>query len=147
MIYFFSDCIANQQSTTSLTAPAFYESFPEGSKKLPFNAICQWNITAPVGKVVQIWVNKAKFNNPCDGEYLRIHDGPRKSRDIIAEYCNGVISSKTSHYFYSTGRSLFLDVKTGVKNSTRLDVYYKAVDFQGTGVVITCTLPLPFDIN
>ena len=129
---FSSGCSANQQSTTTLTAPSLYDFFPKPqSRRLPFNANCQWKITAPVGKVVKIWVNKARFNGPCNDEYLRIYDGPSKSSNILVQYCNGAISSRLSLYFISTGRDMFLDVKTGITNSTRLSVYFQAEDFQG----------------
>ena len=128
---FLIGCSAHQQSATTLTANSFYEKVPKNST-LPDNANCQWNITAPAGKVVRIWLNVTEFDRPCNEEYLRIYDGPSTSSNIIVQYCNEESSLIDSeHYYYSTGRRMFLVVKTGSNSSAQMSVYYQATDFQG----------------
>lgn len=99
---------------------------------MPDNANCQWNITAPAGKVVRIWINVTKFDRPCSEEYLRIYDGPSTSSNIIVQYCNGeIFPIEDYYYYYSTGSRMILDVKTGSNSSAQMSVYYQATDFQG----------------
>ena len=96
------------------------------------NATCQWNITAPVGKVVTIRVSVAKFPGSCSDEHLMIHDGPSSSSNNVEQYCNGS-TLRPITYFVSSGRSLFLEAKTGYSSSPyKMRVYYHMLDFHGT---------------
>ena len=94
------------------------------------NATCQWNITAPAGKVVGISTYVAYFSGSCSDEHVMIHDGRNNSSNIIAQFCNG--TPPLLFYFISSGRSLFLEAKTG-HSSWRyiMTVYYRMLDFQG----------------
>ena len=115
--FYFSGCSANQQSLVNLVADR--GRLPNGSSVLPVNATCQWNITAPVGKVVVIRVLFARFSGSCSDEHFMIHDGP----NIIAQYCNGTRPRNTA--FISSGRSLFLEAKTGYSSSPyKMRTYY-----------------------
>ena len=123
----FSGCSTNQHSTASLTADSDVRLVHNASLTLPLNSTCQWDITAPEGKVVRIDVLVFNFSLPCDEEYLRIHDGPGISSKMLIEYC--LNSSTQSHsVFYSSGRSLWLETKKGLINSTsgRFMVLYSA---------------------
>lgn len=128
---FFSGCSANQHSTASLTAEVNEHKLQNGTFQLPSNSTCQWNITAPVGKVLRIDFFTVFFNKPCDEEYFRIHDGPGESSKILAEYCLNSSVSGNGH-FYSSGPSLWLEAKNGLINSTSyIYVSYKAIVFEG----------------
>ena len=72
-----------------------------------------------------------EFDRPCSEEYLRIYDGPSTSSNIIVQYCNWEIFTIGGYYYYSTGRRMILDVKTGSNSSAQMSVYYQATDFQG----------------
>ena len=94
------------------------------------NATCQWNITAPVGKVVGIRVSLARFSGSCSDAHLMIHDGPSSASSIIAQYCNSTRRPNTN--LVSSGRSVFLEAKTGYSSSPyKMRVYYFMLDFQG----------------
>ena len=100
------------------------------------NATCQWNITAPVGKVVRIKLLVVYFSGFCSDEHFMIHDGPNNSSNIIAQYCNGTPPWFT--YFISSGRSLFLEAKTGHRSSppSIMIVGYHMLDFQGNSLFL-----------
>ena len=70
---------------------------------------------------------------PCDEDYLRIHDGPAESSDILVEYClNRSRDVLREYQFFSSGRSLWIETKKGINNSTSgFHVSYKAIDFEG----------------
>ena len=70
---------------------------------------------------------------PCDQEYLRIHDGPTESSEILVEYClNRSRDDFRVYQLLSSGRSLWIETKKGINNSTSLfRVSYKAMDFEG----------------
>ena len=109
------------------------ERLPENvSSWLPYNATCQWNITAPVGKVVKIRL-LAIFRGSCNDEYLKVYDGADESSNVLLQYCNS--TSTLVNFFISSGRSLFLEAKTAQPNATLMWVYYHAVDFQGNSVI------------
>lgn len=109
------------------------ERLPENiSSWLPYNATCQWNITAPVGKVVKIRLI-AIFSGSCSDEYLKVYDGADESSNALLQYCNGT-SSASVYFFISSGRSLFVEAKTAQPNATLMSAYYHAVDFQGNRV-------------
>ena len=108
---------------------------------LPFNATCQWNITAPEGRVVRISVYARSFHESCSASHVRVHDGPSGSSNLILDYC--ISSSIFRGYFFSSGRSLFLEAKTGISNYTAyLRVYYNAETFQGEGKVFYNMRPI-----
>lgn len=100
---------------------------------LPLNSTCVWNITAPEGQVLIIDILVFNFRLPCDQEYLRIRDGPAESSDILAEYClNSYRDDLREYQLLSSGRSLWIETKKGINNSTSvLRVSYKAMDFEG----------------
>ena len=122
-------CSANQQS--SITLSGNNGTIPNTLGWLPVNATCQWTITAPVGKVLRININVTFARKSCGNEYLRFHDGASAGSDRIVEYtCNS--GPVTGDYLYSTGRSLWLEVKTAVTtNSTFIHLLYEAQDKQG----------------
>ena len=128
-----SGCSANQRSSATLVVREDKRLLKNGTFALPFNSTCQWNITAPAGKVLRIDVQIFNFSNPCDQEYLRIHDGPSESSNMLAEYClNG--SRGSSDKFLSSGHSLWIEAKRGLNNShSHVQVYYKAIKFEGKG--------------
>lgn len=128
---FFIGCISNQPSTVSLIATENEQVLRENvSQWLPFNASCQWNITAPVGKVVRIKVMSASLlSGSCKDVYIKILDGPSNSSDLITKYCNDGVYTFGS-YFFSSGRFVFLELKTGTSYNNRLRVTYYAVPFQ-----------------
>ena len=100
------------------------------SHRLPVNASCQWNITAPVGKVVRIKV-LATFrllSRSCNDVYIKILDGPSNSSDLITKYCNDDVWFHG--YFFSSGRFVFLELKTGTGSIKHLRVMYYAVPSQ-----------------
>ena len=99
------------------------------SQRLPVNASCQWNITAPVGKVVRIKVRASLLSGSCNDVYIKILDGPSKSSNLITKYCNDGVYTFGS-YFFSSGRFVFLELKTGTGYNNRLRVTYYAVPFQ-----------------
>ena len=128
--YFFSTaCTANQQSVVHLTATENSTRLLNGSSELPSNATCEWNIAAPVGKVLRVEINFVFLNGPCQDEQARIFDGPRNSSDVIKTFCG--MSSSLEIYF-SSGRSFFLEAKTGRSSQPRFFVVdYQSVDLQG----------------
>ena len=134
--FHFSDCKANQQSLVNLIPVEDEERLPNGSSVLPVNATCQWNITAPAGKVVRIKLFVAYFSGFCSDEHVVIHDGPNNSSSIIAQYCNGTPFWST--YFISSSRSLFLEAKTGHRSSppSLMNVFYHMLDFQGNLITV-----------
>jgi len=73
------------------------------------------------------------FRMPCDQEYLRIHDGPAESSDILVEYClNSSRDDLIEYQLLSSGRSLWIETKKGINNFTSgFRVSYKAMDFEG----------------
>ena len=99
------------------------------SQTLPVNASCQWNITAPVGKVVRIKVRASLLSGSCNDVYIKILDGPSNLSDLITKYCNDGVYTFGS-YFFSSGRFVFLELKTGTGYNNRLRVTYYAVPFQ-----------------
>lgn len=128
-------CIANNQSTITITGSN--GTIPNTPGWLPLNATCQWNITAPASKVLRIYIT-ASFQKPCSDNYLRIYDGPSDASDIMSEYnCNSTLVNGT--YFFSSGRSLWLEVKTGItENSTAMRVSYEAQEKQGKSIWMRC---------
>ncbi|KAL9973791.1 hypothetical protein ACROYT_G020293 [Oculina patagonica] len=123
-------CSANQHSTASLTAGEHMQMLQNGTFSLPSNSTCQWNITAPEGKAIRIVAYAVNFSLPCDEEYFRIHDGPGESSKILAEYCANS-SRDTSKSYFSSGRSLWLEAKKGLINSTsRVLVFYRTIDYK-----------------
>ena len=128
--FYSSGCSANQQSLVNLIAVEDETHLPSGSFVLPVNATCQWNITAPVEKVVRIKLSASYFSGSCSDEHVMIYDGPNNSSSIIAQYCNGTRPLNTP--FISSGRSLFLEAKTGHSSSRYgMLAYYRMLDFQG----------------
>ncbi|KAL9973802.1 hypothetical protein ACROYT_G020305 [Oculina patagonica] len=117
-------CSANQQSSVTLTETS--GTIWNIMEWLPVNAKCQWILTAPVGQVFRIDLRALFRSKPCSGdEYLRLYDGSSTASNLISEtICNdGVIAS----YFYSSGRSLLLELKTGpIVNTTRMSANYQA---------------------
>ena len=134
---YFSGCSANQHSSASVTAGKDERVLQNDTFLLPFNSTCVWNITAPEGQVVTIGIFVFNFRMPCDKEYLRIHDGPAESSVILKEYCLNSSSSRDElreYQFFSTGRSLWIETKKDLNNSTSgFRVSYKAMDFEGKG--------------
>lgn len=124
-------CTANDQST--ITMAGDNGTIPKTSGWLPLNATCQWNITANVNNVLRIYIT-VSFQKPCSDNHLKIHDGPSDSSDIIAEFnCNS--TPVNGIYFFSSGRSLWLEVKTGItENSTTMHVAYVAQEKQGKSI-------------
>lgn len=122
-------CSANQQSTTTLTETrGIISSIKEW---LPVNAKCQWTITAPAGNVCKIDVRALFRSKNCsDNEYLRVYDGSNTTSALVAELkCK---DRSLISYFYSSGRSLLLEVQTGpVINSSKMVVEYQAHVKQG----------------
>ena len=102
------------------------------SQLLPVNASCQWNITAPVGKVVRIKVEvrASSLSGSCNDVYIKILDGPSNSSDLITKYCTDGVSDTFGSYFFSSGRFVFLELKTGTGDDNELQVTYYAVPFQ-----------------
>ena len=91
------------------------------------NAVCNWTITAPEGKVVRIWSSILGFKlRP--GDYFRIHDGANDSSRLVASYnyADPLTVNIFGVYFISSGRSLWLQLKTGFsRQKHNLKVYYK----------------------
>ena len=102
-------CTANQQSVVHLTATENSTRLLNGSSELPSNATCEWNITAPVGKVVRVEIKFVLLNGPCEDEQARIFDGPGNSTDVIKTFCG----MSSMEIYFSSGRSFFLEAKTG----------------------------------
>ena len=128
MVIFSTACSANQQALVNLMATEDDARLPNGSLNLPANATCQWNLTAPVGKLISIDIYLV-LEDTCDNDHFRIYDGPNNSSHIIKTFCfvtnNGI-------KFFSSGRSLFLEAKTGHSSRRRFVVVnYRAVDLQG----------------
>ena len=122
-------CAANQQSLVHLIATENSTRLLNGSSELPSNATCQWNITAPVGKVLRVDINFVLLNGPCEDEHARIFDGPDNSSDVIKTFCG--MSSSVGIYF-SSGRSFFVEAKTGQSSQPRFFVVdYQSVDLRG----------------
>lgn len=88
-------------------------------------------MTASVGQVLRIDLLGIFRSKPCsDGEYVRLYDGSSTTSNLITEYkCkDGIFHS----YFYSSGPSLLLELKTGsVVNTTRMGAEYQAHVKQG----------------
>ena len=99
-----------------------------GSSELPSNATFQWNITAPVGKVVRVEIKFVLLNGPCEDEQARIFDGPGNSSDVIKTFCG----MSSMEIYFSSGRSFLLEAKTGQSSQPRFFVVdYQSVDLQG----------------
>ncbi|XP_067039505.1 cubilin-like isoform X3 [Acropora muricata] len=127
-LYITEACTANQQSLVHLTATENSTRLLNGSSELPSNATCRWNITAPVGKVLRVEINFVFLNGPCEDEQARIFDGPGNSSDVIKTFC-GMLSSL--EIYFSSGRSFFLEAKTGWGSQPRFFVVdYQSVDLQ-----------------
>ena len=62
--------------------------------------------------------------------YIKILDGPSNSSDLITKYCTDGVSDTFGSYFFSSGRFVFLELKTGTGYNNRLRVTYYAVPFQ-----------------
>ena len=79
--------------------------------------------------MLRIWLESVSLKS---GDYLRVHDGPSESSRMVAQYNS---SSDDDTYFISSGRSLWLELRTGLKityyHSRRLTITYKALDRQG----------------
>ncbi|XP_078370621.1 dorsal-ventral patterning protein tolloid-like [Oculina patagonica] len=134
-------CIANQKTTEFLTrTEGTIEPRSPVSWEVPYNAICQWTITAPKGKVLRIWL--LSFSLKSD-DYLRIHDGPNEGSKMVAQY-NSFRYEGT--YFISSGRSLCLKLKTGLKvtdyRSRSLTITYEALDRQECSLNTTLDAPV-----
>lgn len=123
-------CTANQSSTATLTATEDSRLLGNGTVLPPFNSSCQWNITAPVGKVLSIDARIFFFNRACGDEYLKIHDGPSESSSLIAEYCSLNVSFSIIKFSFSD-RSVWIETKRGplYSNSFFL-IFYKAIPFE-----------------
>ena len=100
---------------------------PSGSSGLPANATCQWNLTAPVGKLISVDIT-LEPQDLCDNEHFRIYDGPNNSSHIIKTFC---FFANSGIKVFSSGRSLFLEAKTEHSSRPRFVVNYRAVDLQG----------------
>lgn len=145
---YFSGCSANQHSTATLTAGEDERVLQNDTFVLPFNSICVWNVTAPEGQVLTINITAFNFRMPCDQEYLRIHDGPGESSGILVEYCLSSSRNAFREYFFSSGRSLWIETKKGLNNFTSsIRVSYKAIDLEGKGErsLLTCALSDLYD--
>ncbi len=121
---YFAACSANQQSTVTLTETS--GTILNIREWLPVNAKCQWILTAPVGQVFRIDLRANFRSKSCsDDEYVRLYDGSSTSNNLMAETnCDARIIYS---YYYSSGRSLLLELKTGpVVNTTRMDAKYQA---------------------
>lgn len=126
-------CTANNQSTITLTGSN--GTIPSIQGSLPVNATCQWNITAPVGKVLRLNIT-VSFQRPCSDNYLRIYDGPSGASDKLAEYNCTSTSLVNSAIFHSSTRSLWLEVKTGLTvNSAAMLVSFEAQEKQGIQIL------------
>lgn len=81
---------------------------------------------------------------PCVEEYLRIHNGPAESSDILVEYClNSSRDELRVYQFFSSRRSLLIETKKGTNNSTSgFYVSYKAIDFEECSLNSTLDAPL-----
>ena len=99
---------------------------------LPVNVTCQWNITAPVGKVVRLTV-LGSFWASCSSAYMKVHDGPSQSSNIR--------QSSSEGHFFSSGRSVFIEAKTTPTDTIFVKVDYRAVDFQGTCNIFNSIAP------
>ena len=85
--------------------------------------------------MLTIDITAFNFGKPCDQEYLRIHDGPGESSGILVEYCLDSSRDAFGEYFFSSGRSLWIETKKGINNSTNgFRVSYKAIDLEGKGI-------------
>lgn len=127
--FYFLACRENQQSTVTLTnsngiiSPGYF----------PKNAVCNWILTAPIGSVFRIslnvYVNRQKL--PCSGNYVKIYNGSVVGSDVMFEHdCSG--KKDFSGYFFSSGRHLLLEVKTGAEEkSTGLILKYETFAKQG----------------
>ena len=130
LTFHFSGCTANQSSTATLLATEDSCSLENVTFLLPFNSTCQWNITAPIGKVLSIDARIFLFNKSCGDMYLKIHDGPSESSSIIAEYCLNVTVSTIK--FSSSGRSVWIEAKKGPLDSFGgFRISYQAIPFEG----------------
>jgi len=137
-------CSANQHSTATVTAGEDERVLQNDTYLLPFNSSCVWNITAPEGQVLTIDIIVFNFRMPCDQEYLRIHDGPAESSDILVEYClNSSRDDLIEYQLLSSGRSLWIETKKGINNFTSgFRVSYKAMDFEECSFNSTFDAPL-----
>ena len=129
MYLYFAACSANQQSTVTLTETN--GTILNKRDWAPANAKCQWTMTAPMGQVLRIDLLGIFRSKPCsDDEYVRLYDGPSTASNVITEYkCKDGIFHL---YFYSSGPSLLLELKTGVVvNTTRMGAEYQAHAKQG----------------
>ena len=130
LTFHFSGCTANQSSTVTLLATEDNRSLENGTFLLPFNSTCQWNITAPVGKVLSIDAGIFLFHKPCGDMYLKIHDGPSELSSLISEYCLNVTFSTKK--FSSSGRSVWIEAKKGPLDSFgAFLISYQAIPFEG----------------
>ena len=125
-------CIANNQSTISITGSN--GTIPSSPGWLPVNATCQWNFTAPVGKVLKLNIT-ASFQEPCSDNYIRIYDGPSDASKKMAEYNCNSSNLVNGAIFHSSGRSLWLEVKIGMtENSAAMLASFEAKEKQGKPV-------------
>ena len=119
---YFAACSANQQSTITLTENNDTISF---IRRLPVNATCQWIMTAPVGKVYKIYLRGLLRSTSChNDDYVRLYDGSRNTNNLLAKFkCNDRVFNS---YFYSSGRSLLLELTTGLfANTTIVKIWAK----------------------
>ena len=125
MMIFSTACSANQQALVNLMATEDDARLLDGSSELPANATCQWNLTAPVGKIISIGILLV-LEDTCDNDHFRIYDGPNNSSHIIKTFC--FVRNDWLIKFFSSGRSLFLEAKTGHSSRRRLVVVnYRAM--------------------
>lgn len=126
---YFAACSANQQSAVTLTETS--GTILNIWEWLPVKAKCQWTLTAPVGQVFRIDLRAYIRSKTCSGdEYVRLYDGSSTASNLMAETKCG--DRTIASYFYSSGRNLLLELKTGpVVNTTRMDAKYQAHVKQG----------------
>ena len=81
---------------------------------------------------IEIDVRLSYKKLPCNGSLVRIYDGNSTGSDVRGEHnCSSDESSTT--YFFSTGRNVLLEAKTGsVANSTDIQLKYQALPKEGT---------------
>ena len=117
--------------TLTATNGTIYPGYPYISV---VNAVCYWIMTAPVGKVFRIEIDV--FVNPKRGcrdssNLVRIYDGNSTGSDVRLEH-NCTINKRFSTYFFSTGHSVLLEVKTGSRAEVSgFRMKYRALTKQG----------------
>lgn len=96
------------------------------------NSRCTWQITAPAGNIVEVYIHRISFtDDKCENEYLRIYDGASSSDKLVVEYCKTKRKPMNDRVaasgFLFSGENAMLEFKQGTSAGIEMHFYTAAL--------------------